>query len=99
MIPRDIKLALCSLALVEGAALMVLAVLTLYAYRESSRLRHVAGMAIAVLGTVGGVVIRMWDGGMDDDPWMIVWFTVMFGMKLYFLWWFYERRVNLGRSA
>lgn len=89
---HDWKMAICTAALLEGAAILVLAVMILSAYHKSPKLRHVAVMAFTVLGTVGGVLARMWEGGMDDDPWMVFWFMAMFLGKLYALWWFYDHR-------
>lgn len=97
--PNDWRLAFCSIALIEGATIVVLAVLILNAYRKSPKMTHIAGMAAAVIGTVGGILVRMWEGGMDEDPWMVMWFMAMFGLKLYFLCWFYDRRPGGPHAA
>lgn len=96
--PHDWRLAFCTVALLEGTAILVLALMILGAYRKSAKAHHIQGMAASVVGTVGAIIARMWEGGMDDDPWMVFWFMSMFGLKLYFLWWFYDRRPG-GHAA
>ncbi len=90
--PRDFRMAFCTVALLEASALLVMSLLVLRAYAKKENLRHVAGMAWVMFALIAGIVLRMWEGHMDDDPWLVLWFLAHFGLGIYFVSWFYVRR-------